>query len=271
MDLITLDFETYWADDYTLSKMTTESYVRDPRFEAILMSAKVNDNLGMVAVGAADISLLLDNLEIEKHAVLAHHAHFDGLILNHHFDKRPKVWFDTLSMARAIHGVEVGNSLAKLMLHYGVGTKGTAYINAKNKRLADFTQGELLTYGIYCVDDGQGTYDIFQQMLSSFSKSELQIIDMVVRMFTEPILLLDEPMLRDYKQSISAEKLTLLLSAGVTLDEVMSDAKFAAALQRAGVIAPPQKVSPTTGKMAWAFAKTDKALQELAEHPSDQG
>ena len=34
MNIITLDFETYFDDDYTLSKMTTEAYVRDPRFEA---------------------------------------------------------------------------------------------------------------------------------------------------------------------------------------------------------------------------------------------
>jgi DNA polymerase len=270
LDLITLDFETYYADDYTLSKMTTEAYIRDPRFETILMSAKVNDRLGMRAVGHTDVGMLLDNLDIENNAVLAHHAHFDGLILSHHYGHKPKVWFDTLSMARALHGITIGNSLAKLMSHYGVGEKGTAYIDAKNKRLADFTSKEILDYGIYCIDDGQGTYDIFQKMLPEFQKSELKIIDMVVRMFTEPILLLDEEMLRDYKQTIEANKLTLLLSAGVTLDEVMSNDKFAAALQRAGIITPPQKISPTTGKMAWAFAKTDKGLQALAEHESDQ-
>jgi len=35
MQLIALDFETYYAADYSLSSMTTEAYVRDPRFEVI--------------------------------------------------------------------------------------------------------------------------------------------------------------------------------------------------------------------------------------------
>src|SRR3972149_3424536 len=43
-DFLTLDYETYYGDDYTLSQMTTESYVRDPRFEVILASIQVNDS-----------------------------------------------------------------------------------------------------------------------------------------------------------------------------------------------------------------------------------
>jgi DNA polymerase len=80
---------------------------------------------------------------------------------------------------------------------------------------------------------------------------------------------LDTAKLRDYHMTLRAEKSTLLLQAGVTLDEVMSNEKFAAALRRVGVN-PPQKRSPTTGKMAYAFAKTDQGLLELREHPSDQ-
>ena len=43
MDLITVDFETYYDRDYSLSKLTTEAYVRDPRFEVIGVAVKVND------------------------------------------------------------------------------------------------------------------------------------------------------------------------------------------------------------------------------------
>ena len=34
MRFVVLDFETYFADDFTLSKMSTEAYIRDPRFVA---------------------------------------------------------------------------------------------------------------------------------------------------------------------------------------------------------------------------------------------
>ena len=43
MNIITIDFETYYDKDYSLSKMTTEEYIRDERFEVIGVSVKVGD------------------------------------------------------------------------------------------------------------------------------------------------------------------------------------------------------------------------------------
>jgi hypothetical protein len=43
MDLITVDFETYYDKTFSLSKMTTEAYVRDPQFEVIGVAIKVNN------------------------------------------------------------------------------------------------------------------------------------------------------------------------------------------------------------------------------------
>lgn len=265
MKLITLDFETYYDQQYSLSKLTTEEYIRDPRFEPLIVGVKVDDQLPLFQSGRTNIQVLLDALDIENNAVLCHHAHFDGLILSHHFGHKPKVWFDTLSKARAIHGIEVSGSLKKLMEFYAVGEKGDEVVKALGKRLADFTPADLLAYARYCINDVEGTYQIFQRMLQGFPRKELRIIDMVIRMFTEPEVLLDERMLRAYKEEIAAEKMTLLFEAGITLDEVMSDGKFAAALERCGV-APPMKVSLRTGKQAFAFAKTDEAFLELQEH-----
>jgi DNA polymerase len=44
MDIVTIDFETYYDTDYSLSKMTNEAYIRDPRFEVVGVSVKVNDH-----------------------------------------------------------------------------------------------------------------------------------------------------------------------------------------------------------------------------------
>jgi hypothetical protein len=40
MDLLVVDFETYYAKDYGLRKLTTEEYIRDPRFEVIGVAVK---------------------------------------------------------------------------------------------------------------------------------------------------------------------------------------------------------------------------------------
>jgi hypothetical protein len=49
-------------------------------------------------------------------------------------------------------------------------------------------------------------------------------------------------------------------------DALMSNQKFANLLEEFGVD-PPMKISQTTGKETYAFAKTDKGLQDLREHP----
>jgi DNA polymerase I-like protein with 3'-5' exonuclease and polymerase domains len=270
--LYTLDFETYYDKEYSLSKMTTEAYVRDPRFEAILLGFKVDDGTPGWVNGAANIQTLLDSLDIENNAVLAHHSHFDGLILSHHFGRRPKVWLDTLSMARAVHGVEVGGSLKKMLEHYADEApvqKGTYLVHALGKRLADFAWADLCEYAQYCCDDVEGTHFLLQKMVPHFAKKELRFIDRITRMFTEPELYLDEAWLREYAQEIEANKLTMLFEAGVTREEVMSNDKFALALERLGVT-PPQKLSLTTGKATFAFAKTDKAMEELQDHPDER-
>ena len=42
MDLITLDFETYYSNEFTLSKLTTEEYIRHRDFETIMCGFKIN-------------------------------------------------------------------------------------------------------------------------------------------------------------------------------------------------------------------------------------
>ena len=115
MKIIALDFETYYDKEFSLSKMTTEEYIRDERFETIGVGVKEDGEEARWVSGTPDkIKAFLDSLGLDKHIVVAHNAMFDAAILNWRFDIRPRGWVDTLSMARAIHTVEVGGSLAAL-------------------------------------------------------------------------------------------------------------------------------------------------------------
>lgn len=268
MRLVTLDFETYWADDYTLSSMTTEAYVRDPRFEAIMCGFKEGDSRTFW-VPAPNIKPLLRQMRLDLCAVAAHHAHFDGLILSHHYGIRPKLWIDTLSMARPLVGTRAkGFSLSKLAEHYNIGRKGTEVMNAKNKHLADFTEEELTLYGEYCMNDVALTAELAGIMVPQLPRAEIELIDRTIRMFTEPKIELDVGLLEEALKELQADKIEALIRAGITLPEVRSDAKLAEAFMRLGVV-PPTKISPKTGKTAFAFAKTDDGMQELLEHEDE--
>lgn len=266
MKIITLDFETYYSQTFSLSKMTTEEYIRSPEFEVVGVAAQVDDGVPEWCSGTKDtIQSFLDSFEMDKNMVVAHNAMFDMAILNWQFDIRPKAIVDTLSMARAIHGTEVGGSLAKLSEYYGAGVKGTEVVNALGKRRIDFDAESLLRYGEYCVNDVALTYDIFKKMSADFPMVEYKLIDLTIRMFTEPKLELDRPLLFNHLLVVKNEKEALLQAVAQDREEIMSNDKFAVLLSHYGVN-PPRKVSPTTGKETWAFAKTDEDFKALAEH-----
>ena len=192
MPVLTIDFETYYDTDFSLSKMTTEEYIRSPRFEVIGVSVKVESEPPRWFSGnLSDTYKWLLRFPWATSIAVAHNAAFDMAILNWIFDIRPARIADTLSMARAIDGPDAGNSLAKLAERHGLGVKGNEVINALGKRRLDFSPAELARYGEYCCNDGDLTYDLFNKLATGFPLAELRTIDLTIRMFTEPVLGLD--------------------------------------------------------------------------------
>jgi DNA polymerase len=263
---LTIDFETYYDRDYSLSKITTEEYVRDPRFEAIGVSVKVDDEPAEWFSGTRkQTKAWLDRFDWANSIAIAHNAMFDMAIMNWRFDIRPKRIIDTLSMLRAIDGPDAGNSLAKAAERYGLGVKGTEVVNALGKRRLDFTPEELAAYGDYCINDTEMTYKLAMKLLEGFPKEELQLIDLTMRMFTEPVLWLDKDALETHLADVKRKKADLLGKALIDKDNLMSNPRLADTLRNLGVN-PPMKISPTTGKETYAFAKNDEEFKALLEH-----
>lgn len=266
MNLITIDFETFYDKDYSLSKMTTEEYIRDDRFEIIGVAVKVNDEQPQWFSG--DLSATKDWLmqfPWAESAAVAHNMAFDGAILGWRLGIHPMALLDTLGMARAVDGTELPNSLAKLAERYGIGVKGTEVVLAMGKRRRDFDPASLAKYGEYCVNDVNLTYELFNILLSSYKKPELKLIDLTLRMFTQPTLQLDLPLLEQHLIEVVQRKEELIADANADRETLLSNEKFAARLLQLGVD-PPMKISPTTGKLTLALAKSDQGLKALTEH-----
>jgi DNA polymerase len=272
MDLITIDFETYYDRDFSLSKITTEEYIRSPQFEVIGVGVKVNNGDTQWASGTHEElkDWLRNSFKWADSGVLAHNTMFDGAILAWQFGVHPRVWFDTLCMGRALHGVEVGGSLKALAERYNLGQKGTEVLNAIGKRRTNFSEADLARYGDYCINDVEITYKLFQRMMAKkFPKPELKVIDTTLRMFIEPILELDKGMLEEHLRETIARKEKLLLDCAADRADLMSNNKFAELLRSYGV-EPPMKISPTTGEQAYAFAKNDESFKALTDHPDER-
>ncbi len=263
--VVFIDFESYYDKNYKLRKMTTAEYVRDPRFEILMVGVKI-DGAEAVLMEHEEFKAWSSTWDWPSTALGAHSPSLEPLVCADHYGIFPGFWFDTISMARAL-GLEA--NLKFLMDYFGVGQKGDELANMMGKRRKDFTDAEFAAAGIYCLTDVEGCAAIFDKMSPAFPESELWLINLIIRMFSEPQLLLDEPMLREYMVEEKARKAALLAQAGLDKKSVGSNEKLAAAFRELGV-EPPKKISPKTKKEVYAFAKNDVGMLALLEHEVEE-
>jgi len=260
--IIAVDFETRWdSKDYTLSKMTTEEYIRDLRFKAFgCCFHEYGSDDPIVWVGERDLREYVAGVDWSRTAVLAHNAQFDVSILCWRYGITPAFIFDTLSMARALRGVEVGNSLARLATDFGLPEKGRAVHSTNGlESLGPDVEFELAEY---CKHDVYLCEQIFERLVEGYPAKELRLIDMTLRMYTNACLELDRSMLINALTEEGEKREGLLKKLDVEESSLASNPKFAEVLTVMGVT-PPTKVSKTTGKETFAFAKNDALFQAL--------
>ena len=266
MEYLFIDFETYYDKDYSLRKMTPVEYILDTRFECI-GAALIEDNGAPFWVDGDKLAAYLKGKDLSKTKVVSHNALFDMSILRWRFDFDPYFMIDTLSLARAKWAYKLPSlSLAKVADHLGIGTKGDALLKVQGMNALAMRQAglfdSLVSYALNDVELCRQIWDALQP----FPMEELVLCDTIQRCTINPRFVLDPNILHEHLHLTKQSKETLLARAGLgDRDSLMSNDRFAAALLQLGVI-PPTKVSLLTGKVTYAFAKTDQAFLALEEH-----
>lgn len=268
-DIVTIDYETFYGKDYTLSgKINTSEYVRDDRFHVHGVAIKKGNGKTLWYTGR-NIALALKEIDWSKTAMVGHNTAFDGFITSEVYGHKPAFYVDTLSMSRATRGHATRHDLdtvAKAFGHSGKVKRG-ALVNTKDK--VQLTKDEEAKLGSYAVDDVDDTYRIFWDMYPHVPDDELRLIDITMRMFCDPVLEVDIPRVKAELENELGAKAAALLRSGAQVDDLMSNDKFARLLQAAGAQLP-QKISPSTGKLTYAFAKSDLAFQDLMKNGNDK-
>lgn len=267
MNVITLDFESHYSDDYTLSKMTTEAYVRDPRFEALGCAVRWGDASGIEWWPRDDLPMLFEHKdEWAKAAILCHHSSFDGLILSHHYGIKPKLWLDTLSMARLLLGNHLSVGLDALAKHYGLAAKTVPYNLFRGKHWNELSTATQKMVGDGACHDVALTWQLFNILAKDFPRSQYAVVDIMIRMFVEPRLKGDIDVFARLWESENNKKTSIMEELGVTETDLQSADRFAAILRQYGI--EPEMKDGKNGEI-YAFAKTDPFMVSLQEHEDD--
>ena len=279
--LVCIDYETYYATDYTLSKSSTSEYVRDLRFKAQMLGIKVGHGKTKI-VPPARIRSELAKINWATHSVLAHNAQFDAFILSHHYGVHPVYIYDTLSMARGLHSNEIGAGLDEVSIFYG--GHGKLEGLEATKGVLNWDKALFAATSVYCANDVDEMYRIFKEMLPKMPADEMDLIDLTCRMFTSPVLKIDIPRVEKELVRELAERDAYMLAAvdpaeyadakllktkaekalEGTERELMiirkvigSNERFADLIREEG-IEPPTKISP-----AWMKLKPDEREEQL--------
>ena len=283
MQYLTIDAETYWSQDHSLSKMNPILYCTHPETELISLSYKLNNDQTYTIWGEDAILAWAKTMPWEDLAVIAHNGNgFDHMLLVWRLGAHPKLFCDTLAMARPFHAKDVGGSLKALVKHYGLGVKdATALHQTKGKHLVDFTTQEKADMGVYNRMDVDQTWGLFKKLAPLTPPGEMKLIDMTARMLVYPQFHVDQQLLTRGLKAERARKHAMLMELaqhleiiGLTDEDIaaqaqtllMSAQKFSEILTSRGVPVPT-KLSPTTGKETPALAKTDEAFTALQDHP----
>ena len=271
MNKLYLDFETFYDVGYSLTKMTTAEYVHSPEFKVWGVGVKWNEDGITEWYSEDEIPELFEQYDWDDIAVVCHNTLFDAYILTQIYRVFPAYYFDTAAMSRGLYPNEsaaLKNVCERLFPDDKSMRKGEELVNAKGIRDLDPELDE--TIGGYCIQDVDLTYEIFNKMVKGYPQSELDLIDLTVRMFVDPKIILDRELLIEHKEQIAAETAQKIEDSGTDRETLASQPKFAAHIESLGVVVPTKK-SPRTGEMIPAFSKTDSAYtQMMAMHPELQ-
>lgn len=303
--VVYLDFETFWSQEYTLSKLSTSEYVRDPRFRAQMMGIKIGNGKTRI-IPANKIRAELAKINWATHSACAHNMQFDGFILSHQYGVHPVYLWDTLSMARGLFSNDIGAGLDEVSVFLGGNGKIEGSLD-KTKDVLHWNKALFDEMAVYCAADVDEMVHIFKTMNERLPADEADLIDLTCRMFCSPVLKVDIPRVEvELKRELDRRQVLMYEAVDPTLWEdakllkgkekelvgverdlliikrvIGSNEKFADLLRAEGV-EPPVKISPAwikkpkdlrdeDGKWAYAFAKDDAKFVELPHRVEDWG
>jgi len=268
MQDVTVDFETYFAKDYSLKDMTMREYILDDRFQPIVLGVATEDD--RFTLQGHEIQRWVNSVNWSQVRLSGHNLQFDAAILRWHFKAEPPALYEcTQFMAQASIGHAVGGSSLEIINEvFGMSKDSGALTSMKGMRYEDidWASSEAQRYMKYACQDAVDSFTHAKYFRKNLPQKAKLVIHLIVRMYVDTGFVLDLPMLKKNLKDVKLEADRVLSQAGVNdRKEISSREKFAELLKLNGV-EPPVKISERTGKETYAFSKKDIEFVKLQSH-----
>lgn len=266
MHTLVVDYETFFDTDYTLKKLPTLLYIRDPRF--LIWGAAVKwDDEPAKWIRGPDLEEFFAQVPWDDTIEIVHNALFDRTISYEKFGIVPARRVDTAGLCRALLPRDLSFELDAIGPILGLGGKvkgGDPLQRCKGIReLPPDLEQDLAEYAC---GDAEIEYGIFKLLYEHLPRDEQVFMDLTIRMGSEGLLHFDDAMGGGVEAAIEEDRNHKLSIVGVTPEQLRSREQFAELLRARGV-EPPTKISPKTGKETYAFSKQDPAYVALGAEP----
>ena len=282
--VITLDIETFYSSDYSLRKMTMTEYIQHPQFK--LHSIAIKDRDGETRYYDTDhVPLAIEYLKsLRNWAMVGQNTQFDAAALNWHYGIKPDFYYDTMSMGKGFWPTE-SSSLKELALRIFPNDlskrKGEDLINFLG--VETLTPEQHIVMKRYNIQDVDLTWNIFKSLMAfGFPEEELYQIHMVMRMYVEPMFVIDRPLLESaieedvaatdaaIEKALALVKLEAPPHFDLPFDKKLfsSNPRFARLLREVFDVEPPIKLN-AKGTPTFAFGKRDVQFIEMRNENPD--
>lgn len=303
-DVVIVDFETYFDNDYTLRKQDISliEYVTDSRFEMLGLGVGVLKESGLSTrfYRSDEVKDALIRLQkeygqnLERCTVAGHNLYFDALILREKHGIVPQYTVDTIDLARHLDA-RGKHSLEYLAGKYGATSPKGDTMQFIGLHVSDITEEQWAAMTEYCCTDVTITNDLLKKLLPRITRpyAELPLAAQNLQMFLVPRVIVDEALGEQLLNQMQEQIDTAIQRAKdtglwvevpptitkrvcrppilrrITKDDIAKDSTFVELLRSA---LPDGEDIPTkpdkNGKPIPALAKTDRACERLLSHPS---
>lgn len=272
-DFVVLDFESYFAEDYSIVDLKPWPYVVDPKFEALGCGFKYSNDIEAFIWGDK-LSGYLQSLQdaygkdLENITVVIQNVSFDALILQEKYNIKPKYMID-LKHLDSHFDSRRSHRLKDMAKREGLPDKGDT-MNFIGLNLADFTDERRKAMEEYCKRDCELEYKLFEIMLPYLSdaETELALARHTVDMYLTPRLKFDFELAAELKAGMTAYITEACELIDMTQKDIAGNISFAAALI---AVLPdgekiPTKFGKRPGKRMTALLGKENIIPALAKN-----